>query len=319
VAEPPSVGLGWLLFVGSSVHVVSTGWLFTAREVRAQVVRHRVRYLWAPLGLICSAALLAVVIPPQALNGLLLPYFGWQFWHYQRQNYGLAALAAAFQAVPSMRARERQALLITGCAGGAGLLVHPALLQLQLQLAPGLTSVLQVAFALAGVALVLGIVHGLVALWLRPADQRPAEYCAGFLMALLFFAPVFIFTSPYTAVGGLVVAHGLQYLVLVGLVATGDRRGADRLRFLMVLACLALVAGAVLNASSHLHASGPLGRLCYGAYLGVVMTHFVVDAGIWRLRDPSSRQFISSRVPFLVPPRPSSVADRPGPDICSRV
>jgi hypothetical protein len=193
---------------------------------------------------------------------------------------------------------------------------HPNLLQLQI--APGLAGVLHLAFPLAGVALSLGIVHGIAALWRRPANQRPAEYCAGYLMALLFFAPVFMFSSPYAAVGSLVIAHGFQYLVLAGLVASGDRRGADRLRVLLMMVGLALVAGAALNASSHLHASGPLGRLCYGAYLGVVMTHFVVDAGIWRLRDPSSRQFIPSRVPFLLPPRPSSVTDGPEADIWSR-
>jgi hypothetical protein len=33
------------------------------------------------------------------------------------------------------------------------------------------------------------------------------------------------------------------------------------------------------------------------------MAHFVVDAGLWRLRDPFPRSFMASHVPFLVPPR----------------
>ena len=56
-------------------------------------------------------------------------------------------------------------------------------------------------------------------------------------------------------------------------------------------------------AASHLHAAGPGGRLLSGAYLGAVMAHFVIDAGLWRLRDPFPRQFLASHVPYLVPAR----------------
>jgi hypothetical protein len=36
------------------------------------------------------------------------------------------------------------------------------------------------------------------------------------------------------------------------------------------------------------------------AYLGVTMAHFVIDAGIWRLRDEFPRQFLTSRLPYLL-------------------
>jgi hypothetical protein len=307
VAESTGAGLAWLLFVGSSVHVVSTGWLFTAKEMRAQARRHRHRYLWAPLGLIAVAATLAAALPTRTVNVLLLGYFGWQFWHYQRQNYGIAALAASAKRVASLTGSERHALLITGCTGGTGLLVHPGLLQLTLPL--GLVRALQPAFPLVGIAFLLGGSYGIAALAHRPAGQRPVTFCAHYLMGLLFFAPVFLFRSPYAAVGTLVIVHGMQYLVLTGLVATGDRRQAARLRALVVMVGLALVAGAALNLASHLHSAGPTGRLLYGVYLGVVMTHFVFDAASWRLRDPSCRAFIASRVPRLFPARLADASD----------
>jgi hypothetical protein len=37
---------------------------------------------------------------------------------------------------------------------------------------------------------------------------RPAGLAVSYLMALLFVLPVFVFTSPYAAVGGLTIAHG---------------------------------------------------------------------------------------------------------------
>ena len=74
---------------------------------------------------------------------------------------------------------------------------------------------------------------------------------------------------------------------------------------LALLANVALVGGAVLNAASHLHGAAWAGRLAFGAYLGAVMAHFVIDANLWRLRDPFPRAFVASRVPGLLPARAS--------------
>jgi hypothetical protein len=64
--------------------------------------------------------------------------------------------------------------------------------------------------------------------------------------------------------------------------------------------------------TSHLHSGGPAVRLVFGAYLGAVMAHFVVDAGLWRLRDPFPRAFLARRVPYLMQTAP---AVRSGADI----
>ena len=32
------------------------------------------------------------------------------------------------------------------------------------------------------------------------------------------------------------------------------------------------------------------------------MAHFVIDAGLWRMRDPFPRRFMAQYLPFLVPP-----------------
>ena len=110
-----------------------------------------------------------------------------------------------------------------------------------------------------------------------------------YLMALLFSLPIFAFRSPYAAVGGMTIAHGFQYLLLVGLVAAGNRRGTSRWLRLAVFANVALVGGALLSGASHLHGFPPVIRLVFGAYLGVVTAHFVIDAGFWRVRDPFPR------------------------------
>lgn len=254
----PGRGLAWVLFAGSSAHVASTGWLYTLSDVRAYAASRPPRLRWVPAALLPSGALAATLLPPASFAWLLLPFFGWQFFHFAKQNLGMAALAALSAGVLPPRPAERRALLAR-----------------------------------------------------RPAAQRPAGYSVMYLMALLFSLPVFVFASSYAAVGGMTAAHGMQYLLLVGLVAAGS---GNRLARLAVLCNVALLGGAALERASHLHGAASAERLLFGAYLGAVMAHFVIDAGLWRLRDPFPRAFLARHVPSLVPSELGNymIADIPG-------
>jgi hypothetical protein len=76
-----------------------------------------------------------------------------------------------------------------------------------------------------------------------------------YLVSLLFWAPMFLFTSSYAAVGGMTVAHGFQYLVAVGLVLAGPSSRSSWLVRVGVASNMALLAGALLSSASHLHSS----------------------------------------------------------------
>jgi hypothetical protein len=293
----PIRGLAWLLFLGSSVHVAATGWLYTLPDVRAHVTARPLRYVWIPAGLVVTGAVTAAAVSPAAMAWLLLAYFAWQFFHFQKQNLGLAALAASVHRVRPLSRAERRALMGAGGAGILGLLAHPGLLQLRVRPAAG------GLFIVAGLLFAAGAGFGVVALVRRPAADRSAGFCVMYLMALLFSLPIFVFRSPYAAVGGMTIGHGFQYLLLVGLVAAGNRRGTSRWLRLAGFANVALVGGALLSGASHLHGFPPAIRLVFGAYLGVVTAHFVIDAGFWRMRDPFPRAFLARHVPGLAPPR----------------
>jgi hypothetical protein len=292
----PVSALSWLLFTGSSVHVASTGWLFVLPAVRDYARQHRLRCVWIPVGLIGVAAVAASMIRPAQFQWLLLAYFSWQFYHYQKQNIGMAALAAASGQTRPPSRLERHALVVAGLATIGALAADPVLLGLRVELnelwlRPAALAVFTIAVA-----------AGVLALAARPRAARPAGFTAVYLTSLLFGLPAFVFASPYAAVGGMTVAHGLQYLLLISLIASeGQNARSSRLVRLALLANIALIGGALLSAASHLHNSSQAGRLIFGAYLGVVMAHFVIDAGIWRMRDPLARQFVTESVPFLTP------------------
>jgi hypothetical protein len=315
---PPVQALSWLLFTGSSVHVASTGWLFTLPAVRAYAREHPVRCGWVPLGLVAVAAAAAALISPLGFQWLLVPFLGWQLWHYQKQNVGLAALAASAQRVGALLQAERRALLLAGLAGIAALLARPGLLGLHVQ-APGGPPFVRAVLVLAGAAFVVAVAGGVTAIARRPRQHRPAGFWVTYLASLLFWLPAFAFASPYAAVGGMTIAHGAQYLLLVTLVAGGPgSAGQSRSKparyvrhfRLALLANIAFLGGAALSAASHLHDAGPLGRCLFGAYLGIVMSHFIIDAGLWRLRDPLARRFLVAYLHDLLPTGPT--AERQG-------
>jgi hypothetical protein len=302
----PDRGLAWVLFAGSSAHVASTGWLYTLRDVRSYTASHPWRFIRVPVLLIIAGAAAAATLTPAAMTWLLLPFFAWQFFHFAKQNLGMTALAAKTAGAPPLQAAERRALIASGLAGLCALMARPALLQLRVD--PGLGAL----FPLSAAAMAGAVAAGLILLARRAPAQRPRGFCVMYLMGLFFSVPVFIFASPYAAVGGMTIAHGLQYLLLVSLVAAGGPGEAGRVLRLAVLGNVALIGGAVLALTSHLHSGGPAVRLVFGAYLGAVMAHFVVDAGLWRLRDPFPRAFLARRVPYLIRAAP---AVRSGADI----
>jgi len=276
------------------MHVASTGWLFTDIDVLRIAANRRVRYLWTPMALVTLATVTAAVLPPGTFAVPLLAFFAWQLFHYQKQNVGMAALVGAAYRVAPLQVWERRAVILAGAGGTLALTGSPGLLQLS-----GLWSTVPSLVLGGRLIFLLGIGGGMMAVTRRPPAARPACFLSCYLAALLFPLPIFVFRTPYQAVGGLTLAHGLQYLFLQVSLGVAEHPRSTRAVRLSILVIVAVAGGEVLNATSHLHSSRPALRLLFGGYVGLVMAHFVVDAGIWRLSDPRCRAWIGIRLPFL--------------------
>ena len=249
-----------------------------------------------PLCLMTCCAVSGLLVPSASLSWLLLPFFAWQFHHFQKQNLGLLVLFAASAGVTGPQKFERWTVILAGGFGIAALVANPALLQLGIYGPVGFGT----ALAVGGYAAVL--VTGLVLFLRRPTLQRPPSYCAIYIAALLFPLPIFIFRSPYAAFGGMTIGHGLQYLILMALVARGSGAGRSRGRSIASLCGIALIGGAALSVTSHLHLSNAaMLRGLFGVYVGLVCAHFLIDARLWRLSLSFPRAFLGSRVPYLLP------------------
>jgi len=63
-------GLDWLLFIGSSVHVASTGWFYADPATRRYMLSRPTRYVIAPALLIIGAVVGAAAIPRPSVDFL---------------------------------------------------------------------------------------------------------------------------------------------------------------------------------------------------------------------------------------------------------
>ena len=257
----------------------------------------------APAALLTTAVTAALLLPAAAKALMLLAFFGWQLWHYQRQNLGLASLAAASAHLPSLSLAERRCITASGIAGVLALVAHPDVLQIvSWRPAPAVATA---AHSLAVLILVVSVAAAAVAAgrrWMTASTTGPAG--AVYLVAVAFPVPLVLTRSPYAAIGGLTLAHGLQYLLLVRQVLAGPRtpsKAPATPTRLVVLLTLVVASAALLGTLSHLHSGTQVApRLLFGAYLAAVMTHFVVDAGLWRLREEFPRRWLTQRAPQLL-------------------
>lgn len=299
----PAVPVAWLFFVGSSVHVAATVGLFSFAGVREHARHHAGRYLVMPGSLLMAAMAASLVLPSQAMSLLLLGFFMWQFWHYQKQNLGLASLAMASARLPALSRVERRCIGASGVGGILALVAHPSILQLVAwRPGPSLAAATHLVAELVLAGCAVTATACALRRW-RAAAATPAAITVT-LLAVLFPVPLVLTSSPYAALGGLTLAHGLQYLLLVGHVMAGPptHRGASPSPTVLVaVAALVVAAAGALATASHLHGGrDATARLLFGAYVAAVMTHFVVDAGLWRLRDEFPRRWLGVRIPQLL-------------------
>ncbi len=305
----PAAGLAVIFVVSYSTHVASTLWLARFPEVRTCARAHRVRYLVAPPALVAGAVIAVPLMSAVVLQVSLGVFFAWQLVHYTKQNLGIASLSSVACGSGSLRRLERRSMLATGWCAVAALIARPSLLGLsRLPACPVLFHGAAIGFAVA-------VLVGMFSWATRPSRERPVRVTAIVVTMLLFPAPMFLVHSPFGAIGGMTMAHGVQYMMLLALAASSASARRGRRGPIASLVVVAAVGGAALHVASHLSKTPGPSRMVFGLYLGLVAAHFVIDAGLWRLRDPLARRFVHAALPDLMgsptlarQPSPSPVA-----------
>jgi hypothetical protein len=285
-----ALGVFFILnFVGSNFHVAATGWFYTDPAMRAHFRARPLRYLAIPALLVIGSAVLFQAASMSQRSYLLAAFISWQLWHYQKQNVGLLSFIAAGSDGKPLSQWERRTLMMAAISGILGYFSVSEFGQ------SGLAH--QLAWLhRAGGAIYLALPVALAITIIKtPALRTNPLRLAFLLIGSAFFLPTFIFGDQHSALVGYAVAHGLQYLVFMGVVSVGRPRPGMSMVLLLAIATL----GAVLLNKMATAGEASYGFALYGAFLGVVMAHFVLDAGIWRLREPFQRGYMRERFRFV--------------------
>lgn len=281
-----------LNFVGANFHVASTGWFFTDPQMRGHFRAHPVRYLVVPVLAVVVAAALFQFADRTQRGYLLVAFFCWQLWHYQKQNIGVLSFVAAGTGSGPLSAWERRTLNVAAVAGILGFF---SLNKIGLSsLAPQFEQLHQLGMA---VYLLVPVALG-IAILRTPALRHNRLRLGYLVLTASFFLPTYLFDDQMSATMGYAIAHGLQYVVFMGVVSAGKRAP---IASLVILAGISTLGALLLNAAIQApDISGlPYAYAIYGAFVGAVVAHFVLDAGIWRLREPFQRGYMRERFFFV--------------------
>jgi hypothetical protein len=293
-ADSPAIGVyAVLTFLASNFHVALTGWFYTDRDMRGHFRSKPVRYLIVP-GAIVAINVIAFCFLDSAIRlSIVFIFICWLLWHYQKQNVGLLSFIAAGTDRVPLSAWERRTLALSAIAGISGCfsLMH---------FGPANLSTVFAQFHQVGAAIYLVLVplSFSIALIRNPILRTNPLRLVFFVIGTLFFLPTYIFSDSVSALAGYMLAHGLQYFVFMSFVSTAKERTMGAFA---KLCAIALCGGILLDhaQAARTWLAAPYAGVIYGLFIGLVMSHFVLDAGIWRLREPFQRSYMRQKFDFI--------------------
>jgi hypothetical protein len=270
-------------------HVFSTLW-FEADPEYAPIIRaHRWRMIGA-LAIIPAAMGVVALADHRVSAWLYAMFLVWQAHHYNRQNYGVLSFAAASDGLGPLPADIGVILNLTTVAGALGMVTLPTIYPQSLPLLPFQAGVAALAGRWIAVACFIAAAGAIVRLLWRNERLRRSPTVVLFLgLSGVFFLPSLLPGAPQVAFWPYAMAHGAQYLVIMGVTAGRARRA-----WIPIAGVAAVVTG--LGA-----AALQLPKLVLAqTYMGFVVWHFLADARLWRLRDPAVRAIVHRRFDFLL-------------------
>ena len=292
-AESIVLLLGIISFLGGTSHVGASAYFYTDREQLGFFSAKPLRYFVIPVVLPIATACAYQYGGVEIRANVLLVYFIWQTYHYQKQNYGIYSFVCVGTNTSRPTFLENVCLELGVFAGILGLIKIMNL---------GANTLLEshelLVFNAGLYAIFLLPMCILVAVATNSDLRRSRARLSALLLGTFFYAPTFIFSEAQSAILSYALAHGLQYHVFMAYISGSSVNQNPARSIILFVFCLALGGGALtLMADQALWSNWSLG--VFGAYLGLVMAHFVLDAGVWRLREKFQGEYIKSRMRFV--------------------
>ena len=223
---------------------------------------------------------------------IFIGYHAWLLWHYGRQNIGVLSFVSNSAGGAKVTVIERR--ILNGAALGGILGAYGVVSQFdKTAFAPYEKDIVQIGAFIYAIAICGGLAN-FVNLLRR---KQPMSRCLFSLLLPLFFAPTFFFDDHLRAIMSYAIAHACQYFVFMYYLASGDNKKGQT--NVLLLASVAILGWILIWLTRDSSLWGQLSGFMPGAALALIMWHFIIDAGVWQLRDPWQRNRIRERFSFL--------------------
>ena len=297
------------LFLGTA-HVPATLFFYTDKNFTHIIRRHKARYIYFPIALTIAAGLVVAFSNVTTQAYLLLVFWGWQAFHYGRQNLGIYSFTSIAQNTGAPRKFEKLTIDLATICGILG-----TFWILGTGVAPDyLHGTLNALYEFGKVSYFAVIIFGIY-VYAKNCQHTTALKSVFFWTLVLFFLPVYLSNNINVTFLSYAIAHGLQYIVFMGIVSinTEDSDGMNSARYknglkligLMIVLGLVFYNVDTFRALDFVKSNVLLVRsfdFLFGAVLGVTMAHFVIDAGAWRLSRQPQREYMSKSFGFVLKP-----------------
>jgi hypothetical protein len=280
-----------ILLITGPMHVAATGFFYFDPAFRPVLGESRSRCVWSLLWLPFAIGALGLsgnaLIGPWGYRTIFSLHNVWLFYHYQRQNFGLASFISTYVGTGRLPAKVNTVMNVTALGAILSLLGMPGFYPYTDAI---LTDrgylVLHTAGTIVYAVSLLGTIW---VFWSEPRLRESAWVTLGLLVALAFFLPTVLFQTSAMAFFPVAVAHGAQYILMMMVVSGRSSRG---LIGLGIMCAVAAVAGLAMDAMR----VWPVILLA----TGLTQVHFLVDAKVWRLREQRQRAIMNDRFDFLL-------------------
>lgn len=318
---PGSIGLAGsnalrVLELLAAPHVFTTLYLLVDARELVGVPRPLLTLLAVPLLLMAATTAVLVSSPLWMVTAFMLFYTFFGMWHFGRQNFGVVAFATRISYRRPMGKFERHALNAGNIAGLlAGYHIFaPVMFTLNPQTWPLDLSRVDPVFSLfryGGLAIYAVLIpctlYYLVATWRR---HEPMALVI-FLGCVFFFLPTYLSTDPLLVLVAWAVAHGLQYVLILGLHAAGRAAGQPERRSvwpLLLFTAVVLGGVALWRVSGRIQLDGGDTeiRLAVSFVVAITLAHYWVEQYLWKFSSPDRRAWLEQSFRFLSPPKTNS-------------
>jgi hypothetical protein len=266
-------------------HVASTTFLYIDKGFWPLIRQNSARFFLWPL-IAVGVFLGAYLAGPAVAVSFSLVFAAWQLHHYQRQNYGLIAFAAQDRRFGPLPVGLRRALDLSTAGGVFGLISNAGFATAY----AGQHHALLIGLRVCAIGLFSASALTLGQLLISQRRLRSDRLVLAFtLLAWAFFLPVLMSHDILVAVMSFAIGHGAQYLIFLVIIS---RRSHYQWLGPILMVGVTFATWKIFTW---------LGNSAAGAavYTGLVAGHFMIDAKVWRMRDPLQRELIRDRFSFL--------------------